>query len=165
MAGGVKWRKLGIFMSSAFANLPGAVFPGLTQPWCSGNGTLAGWKDLATGHTDGQSWSTGILWVRGGGNLLFQAGGFLFRFCLSFLSRDLVNSSTLNSCSSPTKYENEITGQFSVCIVSRSPHSQQTLINEISNNWTLYLPGLLASSSCWLGDTTLENVRKDEKDK
>ena len=101
MAGGVRWRKFGIFISSALANLPGGVFPGLTKPWCRGRGTLAGWKDLATGHTEGQSWSTGILWLLGGGVRLFQAGIFLLRF-LSFLSRDFDNSNTLN-CSSPRR--------------------------------------------------------------
>ena len=57
IVGGVKWRKLGIFINSALANLPGGVAPGTTQPWCKGSRTLAGWKHLAIGLTEGQSWS------------------------------------------------------------------------------------------------------------
>lgn len=67
MTGGVKWRKLGIFMSSALANFPGAARFGLTKPCRRGSGTDAGWKLLGPGHTAPQSWSTGICWKRGGG--------------------------------------------------------------------------------------------------
>ena len=100
IAGGVKWRKFGIFINSALANFPGGAAPGTTHPWCKGNGTLAGWKTRATGQTEGQSWSTGILLVRGGWTGVFLK--LLFRrFPLTFtlLAR---RSKDLNS-SSPSK--------------------------------------------------------------
>lgn len=110
MAGGVKWRKLGIFINSAFANLPGGVAPGTTQPWCNGNGTLAGWKDLATGHTEGQSWSVGILLERGG-----WTGALLYTFRpYDLIFNDLLGlrSSERNS-SSPNQFEQK--AGYSTC--------------------------------------------------
>lgn len=64
-AGGVRCRKLGILMSSVFAYFPGgALF--WSYPWYSGKGTEEGRKVLAVGHTEGQSWSMGMRFSRGG---------------------------------------------------------------------------------------------------
>ena len=78
MAGGVKCKKLGIFMSSALANFPGVDLWEGTKPCRTGNGTVAGWKLRGPGHTAPQSWSTDICLYRGGGT----SGGF-GRFDLS----------------------------------------------------------------------------------
>lgn len=56
MTGGVRWRKLGIFMSSALAFLAGGAWPGGTYPCLSGNGTDDGWKVFGPGHTLPQFW-------------------------------------------------------------------------------------------------------------
>jgi hypothetical protein len=53
IVGGVKWRKLVIFINSALANLPGGVAPGITQIWCKGSRTQAGWKDLTNWPNQG----------------------------------------------------------------------------------------------------------------
>lgn len=85
MTGGVKCRKLGIFISSAFANFPGGalLFSG-THPCLSGNGTVDGWKDLGPGQTAPQSWSTAICWERGGGTGM-ASRRFLKRSCTALL--------------------------------------------------------------------------------
>lgn len=57
ITGGVRWRKLGIFISSAFAHLSGVGCPEAGYPCRTGKGTVAGWNVLAVGHTLPQSWS------------------------------------------------------------------------------------------------------------
>lgn len=57
ITGGVRWRKLGIFISSAFAHLSGVGCPEAGYPCRTGKGTVAGWNVLAAGHTLPQSWS------------------------------------------------------------------------------------------------------------
>lgn len=94
ITGGVRWRKLGIFISSAFANFPGAALWVGTHPCLSGSGTVAGWKLLGPDQTAPQSWSTAICWNRGGGT---SGGGCrFFRCCwtdLVFLRFKTRNSS------------------------------------------------------------------------
>jgi hypothetical protein len=58
MTGGVRWRKLGIFINSMLAYFPGVTWPlRWAKPWRTGSGTAAGWKVRWAGHTDIQSWS------------------------------------------------------------------------------------------------------------
>ena len=93
ITGGVKCKKFGIFMSSAFANLPGgALFSG-THPWRIGRGTVAGWKLRGPGQTAPQSWSIAICWVRGGGTS--TKGPLLV--LLSMAAFDFVKFKTRNS--------------------------------------------------------------------
>jgi hypothetical protein len=50
-------KKVGDLHQLCIGKFTGWCCPGTTQPWCKGSRTLAGWKDLATGLTEGQSWS------------------------------------------------------------------------------------------------------------
>ena len=58
MVGGVRWRKLGTFISSVLAHLEGVGDSGVNRIPCRmGRGTTAGWKVRVAGQTDVQSWS------------------------------------------------------------------------------------------------------------
>ena len=66
ICGGVKWKKLGIFISSVFAYLTGGrpLFSDgfFMKPCRIGSGIAFALKPLAVGQTLVQSWSTDIFW-------------------------------------------------------------------------------------------------------
>lgn len=93
IAGGVRCKKFGIFISSALAYLLGGAMSFSWYPWRNGRGTEAGWKVRAPGHTDGQSWSIGISFDLGGGMFIWCV--FCFS-CMTLFFRGK-SSSTRNS--------------------------------------------------------------------
>ena len=113
--GGVKWRKLGIFINSALAHLEGTTCALVcVTPCLTGRGTTAGWNVLPAGHTSPHDWSGFILVSLAGGT------GSLAPACLNCFLACFFGGSISRTLKTPSLSSSKIVAALSLVFFALS---------------------------------------------